>query len=295
MEGNEPNNKYEDDELNPDSRKKDDADSDNFGLPDFEAAASGDSYEEKKDEEDEPYSYDESYESDKWDEEKSSEYPESEEQETELQAGYGSGEGAEEYGTGEEQGDVGGEASEPDDVVEEEYRSTYYEDNYGRKRSPVGWILLIVFIVLALIVGLFWWLNKDEEPVVVEKPKPTVTTPATEEPEPIETPKTEALEDRAQQEKALRYTPTGSGEVTRLSTATNKYYVVVASAIDDDLLMDYARKLTDQGRNVTILEPRGSTKFHRLAIAGFESLNDAALAAEQNKAEFGQGVWVKRY
>jgi hypothetical protein len=69
----------------------------------------------------------------------------------------------------------------------------------------------------------------------------------------------------------------------------------VASAIDDDLLMDYARKLAGRGLNATILEPRGNTKFHRLAIADFESLNDAAVAAEQHKSEFGSEGWVTRY
>jgi hypothetical protein len=70
---------------------------------------------------------------------------------------------------------------------------------------------------------------------------------------------------------------------------------VVASFVDDDLAMDYGKKLSKKGVGSTILAPRGDAKFYRFAVADFASLNDAALEAERMKSEYGEGVWVMRY
>ncbi len=283
MEGNEPN-KYEDDELNPDSGKKEESDSDSFGLPDFEAAAS-ESYEDSKKKEGDSYSFDESYSSDSWgDEKKDDDIAHQPDPAEEIDYGYN--QPAEELNVGISEG------YEDSGIKEEPYKSTYYEEDYKRTRSPIGWILLFIFVLIAVIVAIFWWLNRDEEPVVVKRQEPVITQPQIIETPPVEENKEDAAANEA---KNLAYKPGSEGQVIEISEATNRYYVIVASAIDDDLLMDYAKKLAKQGKKPVILAPRGKTKFYRLAIADFQSLNDAALRAEELKADFGQDVWVKRY
>jgi hypothetical protein len=87
------------------------------------------------------------------------------------------------------------------------------------------------------------------------------------------------------------------GTIETLSGRTGQYYVVVASAVDDDLLTDYANKLVKTGKNVKIIPPFGKTgKFYRLAIEGKESYADAQASADGMKGgEFGDQLWVVRY
>ena len=86
-----------------------------------------------------------------------------------------------------------------------------------------------------------------------------------------------------------------AGELVDITSPTGQYYVIIASAIDDDLLRDYAKKLVKEGYGCAILAPIGKTKFSRLAIAEFPSLNDASVRSEELKSEFGDKVWVKKY
>ena len=71
--------------------------------------------------------------------------------------------------------------------------------------------------------------------------------------------------------------------------------MVVASAIDGDLAMDYAKKLTGEGNNVKIISPFGNVLFHRVTIASHDTWAAAANNASSFKDQFGQGVWVIRY
>jgi hypothetical protein len=82
-----------------------------------------------------------------------------------------------------------------------------------------------------------------------------------------------------------------------LSERTGQYYIVVASAIDDDLLTDYAQKLVKDGKNVKIIPPFGKKgKFYRLAIDGKDNYADAQASADNMKGgEFGDQLWVVRY
>jgi hypothetical protein len=71
--------------------------------------------------------------------------------------------------------------------------------------------------------------------------------------------------------------------------------VVIASAIDGDLIMDYARKLSAKGINAKIIPPFGNVKFHRLTVAEGETFAAAAQTAEGLKGEYTDGAWVIKY
>lgn len=103
-----------------------------------------------------------------------------------------------------------------------------------------------------------------------------------------------AQADQRMQDSLANLQKTGSLE--RLSGRTGRYYVVVASAIDDDLLEDYANKLVKQGSSVRIIPPFGKTKFHRLAIDDKETYEEAQASADGMKGgDFGNELWVVRY
>jgi cytoskeletal protein RodZ len=85
------------------------------------------------------------------------------------------------------------------------------------------------------------------------------------------------------------------GTIEALTAPTKRYYVVVSSAIDADLAMDYAKKLSEKGVSSKIIPPFGKTKFSRLAIADYDTFQNAQSAADAAKADYGNAVWVIRY
>jgi hypothetical protein len=87
------------------------------------------------------------------------------------------------------------------------------------------------------------------------------------------------------------------GTLEILSERTGQYYIVVASAIDDDLLTDFGNKLVKQGKSVKIIPPFGKTgKFYRLAVDSKDNYNDAQVTADGMKGgDFGDQLWVVRY
>jgi hypothetical protein len=85
------------------------------------------------------------------------------------------------------------------------------------------------------------------------------------------------------------------GEIVTLSERTRRYYVVIASAIDGDLIMDHAKNLSTKGVSTKIIPPFGKTKFYRLAIAEGDTYNDTQATADGLKGEYGGAVWVVKY
>jgi hypothetical protein len=85
------------------------------------------------------------------------------------------------------------------------------------------------------------------------------------------------------------------GSIETLSERTRRYYVVIASAVDGDLIMDHAKKLSGKGISTKIIPPFGKAKFYRLAIAEGDNYNDTQTTADGLKGEYGDAVWVIKY
>lgn len=166
------------------------------------------------------------------------------------------------------------------------YQSSYYEEEYEKKKSPVVWIILGVILLIAIILGIFMWINKEDapEPIVTRKTQPVVEQPV-QEPEPV------VVEQEPEPEPEV----ISEAGVFDLNAPIGRYHVIVASSIDSDLVRDYAHKLAAQGMTCNILAPIGNKKFHRLSVADYVSLNDATIKSEQLKSEMGTDVWVIRY
>lgn len=102
-----------------------------------------------------------------------------------------------------------------------------------------------------------------------------------------------AAEKRRLEAEAKANPPAGTIEV--LSARTKRYYVVITSDIDDDLLMDYAKKLSATGISTKVIPPFGGKQFYRLAIADHGTFAEAQTNADASKATYGNGVWVLKY
>lgn len=108
----------------------------------------------------------------------------------------------------------------------------------------------------------------------------------------------EAAEARRQHEAdslaALNAKPK-EGTIETLTDRTKRYYVVVTSAIDGDLVMDYAKKLSAKGISTKIIPPYGKYKFSRLAIGDYDTFANAQASADAAKADYGGAVWVLKF
>ena len=87
-----------------------------------------------------------------------------------------------------------------------------------------------------------------------------------------------------------------AGTIETLSDRQGRYFVVVASSIDGDLIMDYAKKLSAKGVTTHIIPPFGNTKFHRLAVANGDTYANAQATADGMKGgDYGDKLWVIKY
>lgn len=80
-----------------------------------------------------------------------------------------------------------------------------------------------------------------------------------------------------------------------LTARTGRYYVVVASAVDDDLLVDHAKKLIEKGVSTKLVPPFRKYKFYRLTIADADTFAAAQQLADSKKAEYTDALWVLKY
>lgn len=106
--------------------------------------------------------------------------------------------------------------------------------------------------------------------------------------------KEEEERKRRETEAAANAKP-AEGTIETLTERTKRYYVVVSSNVDDDLIMDYARKLSAKGISTKIIPPFGKVKFYRMAIADHDTFALAQTNADAAKAEYGSALWVIKY
>lgn len=86
-----------------------------------------------------------------------------------------------------------------------------------------------------------------------------------------------------------------AGVVERVASSTGRYYVIVSSSIDEDLAMDYAKKLANEGNSAQIIaHDNGKNLFYRVALGDYASLQQAQ-SALPSFSNYGTGVWILRY
>jgi hypothetical protein len=178
------------------------------------------------------------------------------------------------------------------------YTSSYMEeeDEENKSRAPV---IIGVVVALAVVVAaaLFYF--------YVYKPQQAEKARAAREAQEQSLKEAEAARLRAEAEEAARQRAADSlalvnakpevGTIETLTDRTRRYYVVVTSAIDGDLVMDYAKRLSAKGVSTKIIPPFGKYKFSRLAIGDYDTFANAQTKADEAKGEYGGAVWVLKF
>tara|TARA_B110001450_G_scaffold245868_1_gene259380 strand:+ start:149 stop:628 length:480 start_codon:yes stop_codon:yes gene_type:complete len=93
----------------------------------------------------------------------------------------------------------------------------------------------------------------------------------------------------------LESTPRAIGVISEISQPLDKYYLIVASFFDNDLAFDYAEKLILSGSNVIIIPPFSTSKFTRVALLEYETLDKVNIGLDKYKDEFDEQLWVLKY
>lgn len=186
----------------------------------------------------------------------------------------------------------------------EEPTRSQYEYSYSHEtESPVWPKVLLILLLLVVVVGGGLWYFLHYKPQKEEENRIRAAAQAASD---------QAFrKERARQDSlaaidnarlkrisdSLASIPpkSASGSIDTLTGRTGRYYVVVASNIDDDLLMDYARKLSASGVSSKLIPPHGSVKFYRLTIAEGDTYATTQSTADGLKGEYGSGLWVTKY
>jgi hypothetical protein len=182
--------------------------------------------------------------------------------------------------------------------AEREKNYTYTPAEEPKSNAPViiAVIIGLVLVVAGFLIYQYVYKPKAEKTKKEQLAKQEAEKKRKEEAALLAKQKEEAERLRLEQEKAAAATAApAQGTIETLSGRTGRYYVVVSSDIDDDLIMDYAKKLSANGTSTQIIPPYGKTKFSRLAVGNFDSFAEAQTSADGLKATYGDGIWVIKY
>jgi len=198
----------------------------------------------------------------------------------------------------EEQQPITNTTMDRDDVHHTEYNSNYYnEEDEGN--SP--WPKILGIAALLLIIGAAGWYfgwkkpKDDAAALRVQQEEQARIDSSRREQERRDAEQRLIAEENQRKADSVANAKPPVGTVETLNARTGRYYVVIASSIDGDLIMDYAKRLTDKGQNAKIIAPYGKVRFHRLTVAEGESFAAAQQTAEQLKGEYSDGIWVIKY
>ena len=93
----------------------------------------------------------------------------------------------------------------------------------------------------------------------------------------------------------LESAPKAIGAISEISQPLDKYYLIVASFLDNDLAFDYAKKLILSRSNVIIILDFHVRYFTRVALLEYETLDEANVGLDKYKDEFDEQLWVLKY
>ncbi|MTI20576.1 SPOR domain-containing protein [Fulvivirga sp. RKSG066] len=263
--------KEREDDINQDAQGDFNEADDNFGLPDVDY---------------EPIDRDE-------EEEQSSETSESQEETTEQEEAPAY-ESEEVYAA--EGIDHEAEQTPPkQEYVPGSYTPPKDDSNNGPK-------VILLILVLIAIGGLIWWFGFESpkreaaEKAKIEKQKQEEIRRRQQAEAAAERKRQEELAAQREAEAAAEAASKPKlGTIETISDRSGRYYVVISSALDGDLAMDYAKQKQKEGIATYIIEPFGKSKFHRIAVSDFGSWEDAQAEANDLKGQYGDGVWVIKY
>jgi hypothetical protein len=184
---------------------------------------------------------------------------------------------------------------EREEVQQNEYNTYYNNDDEGN--SPWPKILGIAALLLVTAAAVWYFAMYRPKQIKEAADKARLEQEAADAKlREDELAESKRLEDERRRADSLASIATpATGTIDTLSERTGRYYVVVASAIDGDLIMDYAKKLAPKGVSPKIIMPYDTIKFYRLAVAEGDTYRSTQARADELKAEYTDGAWVIKY
>jgi DNA mismatch repair ATPase MutL len=173
--------------------------------------------------------------------------------------------------------------------------NAYYTNDDDNENSPWPRSLGIAAILLVIAGGAWYYYGvyKPKQQAAAAKAKQEQEAEAKKKDEDLA--EQNRIENERRKADSLASATPATGIIDTLTERTGRYYVIVASGIDGDLIMDYAKKLAPKGLNPKIIPPHGKIKFYRLAIADGDTYASTQATADQLKSEYTAGTWVVKY
>ena len=88
---------------------------------------------------------------------------------------------------------------------------------------------------------------------------------------------------------------TTEGSITIINERTQRNYIVVGSFFDEDNANDYANLLASRGINAKLIQPSRGRRFYKLAVADFDTFDEASDQISTYKETYGEQIWVLTY
>ncbi|HTE33165.1 MAG TPA: hypothetical protein VK666_22430 [Chryseolinea sp.] len=181
--------------------------------------------------------------------------------------------------------------------------NAYYEPSYSysyEEESPSIWPKVLgIILLLAVVGGAIWYFSSyrpNQLAMEARKNRERLALQEAEEHKRLTEDSLREQEEARKRAAALPAEKPATGTIETLSGRSGRYYVVVASSIDGDLIMDYAKKLSVKGVTSKIIPPFGKVKFHRLTIAEGDTYANAQATADGMKGgDYGNKLWVIKY
>ena len=143
------------------------------------------------------------------------------------------------------------------------------------------------------------YMTEDSKPIASMLDDPVIESEVKKEviPEPVieEVLEPDVLESEVLEPEVPESIPKAIGAISEISQPLDKYYLIVASFLDNDLAFDYAQKLILSGSNAIIILDSRVRYFTRVALLEYETFDKANVGLEKYKDEFGEQVWVLKY
>ena len=180
--------------------------------------------------------------------------------------------------------------------VHQPYTPSYsYQDE-----TPSPWPKILgILLVLLLIGGGIWYFMMFRPAQQAKAEQERKELAAVQEDARRKEAERQAALKRQEEQKVAEAAPPPKpaiGTIETLSGRSGRYYVVIASSIDGDLIMDYAKRLSANGVSTKIIPPFGKSSFHRLAVADGDTYQTTqAIADELKGGDYGDKLWVVKY
>ncbi|MEM0941176.1 MAG: hypothetical protein AAF600_12980 [Bacteroidota bacterium] len=216
----------------------------------------------------------------------------------------------------ESEDDLLGAEEVSDDFSSDEYEERPSAEDSSSKGNFAKTVIIGV-VIFAALGGLFLWLapmvtgdsgtdeeiaqeNESEKPDQANNPVESIetdnsnTTDESQAAQQANNRPTSSPPEREvpEQNAAISGTP---GQINRLTSRSNNYYIVIASFLDEDLAMDYSQKLAAEEKSPTVIPSFGKAITTRVAIIGYRSLSQAQNEISNYKGEYGQDIWILKY